>query len=343
MGIRKLLVAFIFILGSTQVFSQYSDFKYKKKNHSSEPGFLNATKQSRYLTIGGGLNLFTYFGDLTPNEKLIKNAFKITRPGVSACVNYNYLPNLFFKGELSYGRITGDDFNADPYGQSTRKYVRNLNFKNDLVGLTLAANANIFRDPFEYYKRRKFNIYFNAGISIWYSNPKGKVIGSTTDGGSFERTSQWVALRPLGTEGQNNPDLDKKKYSTIQLGIPLGAGVRIKLGYRMDLYLEASIQYLLTDYIDDIGTSYVDLGALDSDQARKMSDRSRESVAAVKEEPRDMDIIRESTTNYQYVSEYDGETYNVFQGFGMEGGTRGGSINDLIAITSFKFSYIFTN
>ena len=343
MGIRSLIVVFFLVLESSQAFSQYSDYKYKKKNHSTGLGFLLATRQSRYLSVGGGLNLLNYFGDLTPTEKFVKNAIKITRPGVSAFVNYNYLPNVFFKGELSYGRITGDDFNADPYNSNTRKYIRNLSFRNDIVGLTLAGNINIFHDPFEYYKRRNFNVYFMAGISLLYSNPKAKIIRSTNSDGIFETSSQWIALRPLGTEGQNSPELNVKKYGAIQLGIPFGGGVRIRLGYRTDLYLEASIEYLLTDYIDDIGSSYVDLGALDSDLAKRMSDRSKEKIAAIKEEPRDMEIILESTNNYQYTSEYDGETYNVFEGFGMEGAIRGGDRNDLIVITSFKISYIFAN
>ena len=335
------LVSF-FLLASWQTYGQYSDFKYKKKNHSSDAGFLNATKQTKYFSGGMGLNLLTYFGDLTPNEKIVINAFKVTRPGISAFVNYNYSSNIFFTGELLYGRITGDDFNSDPYKTSTRKYVRNLNFRNDLVGLTLSGNFNIFQDPFEYFKRRDFNIYLKAGFAVFYSDPKAKVLGNPDDGATLDQAKNWVSLRPLGTEGQNNPELGGKKYSAIQLGIPFGGGVRIRLGHRTDLCLEASLYYLLTDYIDDIGSSYVDLGALDSDLVRQLSDRSQESIAAVKNEMRDLEIIDSSTTPYTYVSAYDGETYTVYEGFGQEGGIRGADRNDLFVLTSFKFSYIFT-
>ena len=40
---------------------------------------------------------------------------------------------------------------------------------------------------------------------------------------------------------------------------------------------------------------------------------------------------------------YDGKTYHVYEGFGHEGLIRGGDRNDLIVVTSIKFSSIFTN
>jgi hypothetical protein len=181
-----------------------------------------------------------------------------------------------------------------------------------------------------------------AGLAIFHSDPKAKVPGTPDDGASLGQPKDWVSLRPLGTEGQNNPELGMKKYSAVQLGIPFGGGVRIRLGHRTDLCLEASLYYLLTDYIDDIGSSYVDLGALDGDLAKKLSDRSQESIAAVKDKMRDLEIIQSSTTPYTYVSAYDSETYTVYEGFGQEGGIRGSDRNDLFVLTSFKFSYIFT-
>ena len=50
----------------------------------------------------------------------------------------------------------------------------------------------------------------------------------------------------------------------------------MKLGERTDLNFEINYRVLLTDYIDDVSSRYVDLGALDSELAKAMSDRSRE-------------------------------------------------------------------
>jgi len=340
--IALFLIATIFISGVSH--SQQSQYKYLRKNHSLEQGYKKAIQYSRYFSGGIGFNLLNYFGDATPAEKLLKNTIKVTRPGVSAFINYNFSRSVFFKGELIYGRITGDDFNTSPYAESSsqRKYVRNLSFRNDLVGLSLIGNYNLFQDPFEYFKRRNYNIYFFTGLSIYYSNPKAKVPEQSIEGNPFENAGEWVALRPLGTEGQNHPDIGNK-YSTIQVGIPLGVGVRVRLGYRLDFSAEVSVQYILSDYIDDIGTSYVDLGVFENELAKTMSDRSKEEKAVINNELRDQDIINESTQDFVYESKYDGKTYTVYKGFGHEDALRGGERQDLIAITSFKISYIFAN
>lgn len=331
------------LLGTTHVFSQYSDFKYKKKNHSTLAGFTINTKQSRYISGGLGLTFNSYFGDLTPNQKYLKNAFKVMRPGISGFINYNFNGFLFFSGDLIYARIIGDDFNSDPYHStvSARKYVRNLSFRNDIIGTTFRANANIFHDPFEYFKRKDYNLYFFTGISLFYSNPKTKVPEAALNGSPFENAGDWVALRPLGTEGQNYSGT-RDKYSSIQLGIPFGLGFRYRLGHKIDLMVEGTVNYILSDYIDDIGSNYVDLGVFEIDLAKSLSDRSKEEIAALKNESRDEDIILNSTEDYIYESKYDGNSYDVFESFGHEGGIRGGDKNDIITSLTFKISYIFT-
>lgn len=305
---------------------------------------MKASKQARYLSGGLGLSLNTYFGDLTPNQKYVLNALKVTRPGLTLFAQYNFNSFLFFSGDLEYKRIIGDDFNSDPYHSpvSARKYVRNLSFRNDLYGLTLKANYNFFHDPFEYYKRRNFNLYFFTGLSLYYSKPKSKVPLSSLEGVPFENAGEWVDLRKLGTEGQNYPAYGNK-YSSIQVGIPLGFGFRYRLGHRIDLTAEGTISFILSDYIDDRGRNYVDLGVFEDDLARAMSDRSQEAVAALKEEDRDIQIIIDSTEEFTYESIYDGNSYTVFQGFGHDGGIRGGTKNDIFTSLSIKFSYIFTN
>jgi len=321
-------------------FAQYSDFKYKKKNHSTELGYFHTTKESRYFSGGMGINLFNYFGDLTPREKRLKNAIKVIRPGISIFGNYHF-SNLFgVKAEIQYGRIIGDDFNTSPYttGSSIRKYTRNLSFRNDLIGLSVQGYFNVLNDPFEYYKRRDYNIYLFTGITMYYSNPMAKL----HDNPDENKTNRWIPLRPLGTEGQNHPEIGNK-YSAMQFAVPFGLGVRIRLAYRLDLNLEVSLSYILSDYIDDIGSSYVDLGAIDDPLGRAMSDRSREEKAVLKDEFRDIDLINAQYDFYEYTSKYDGNIYRVYEDFGHEGATRGGGRHDLIAITSFKISYIFTN
>jgi hypothetical protein len=334
MPTKRYILILAFLSHALMASAQYTKFKYKRKNHSTEKGFVHTTRQAKYLSGGLGLNIQSYFGDLTPNERFLLNGLKTLRPGATAFASYNFSPILFFSGELSYGRIVGDDFNADPEGASARKYVRNLSFRNDLFGLTLRANVHVLPDPFEYYKRKDFNLYFFSGISFFYSNPKAKVPESGKTGEPFENAGEWVALRPLGTEGQNHPDYGSS-YSPVQVGIPFGGGLRFKLAHRLDLIVEGSLHYILSDYIDDIGTTYPDLGVFDNELAKALSDRSMETIAVIKGKPRDQQAIENATQKYTYESMYDGDLYTVFRGFGEDGGIRGGDINDLIATFSF--------
>ncbi len=331
------------MLVSMGVSGQYSSYKYKKKNHTTEAGYRKAIKQSRYLYGGLGICALNYFGDLTPNDALIKNTLKTIRSGISAFVNYNFAGNLFFRGEFIYGRLIGDDYNSGKGSNiAIRKYTRNLSFRNDIAGLSLTGHFRLLEDEFEYYKRKKVNLYLHTGLFIFYSNPKSKIPEKSYDGVPFDNAGEWVALRPLGTEGQNRPGYGPS-YSAIQIGIPLGGGVRIRLGQRTDMSIEATAYYLLSDYIDDVHGNYVDLGLFDDELAKAMSDRSREEKAMLKDELRDFNLIDQNNEEVVYESQYDGKTYLVYKGFGEEGGIRGGERNDLMTNISFKISYIFTN
>jgi len=106
---------------------------------------------------------------------------------------------------------------------------------------------------------------------------------------------------------------------------------------------EGTLTYILSDYIDDLSSNYVDLGIFEDEIAKAMADRSQEKIAVLKNKLRDQDIILESTENFTYESAYDGNSYTVFEGFGHEGAIRGGDKNDIITSLSFKISYIFTN
>ena len=147
-----------------------------------------------------------------------------------------------------------------------------------------------------------------------------------------------MALRPLGTEGQQSPYYDKAPYSSVQFSIPFGGGFLFRLSERLDFSFEINYRLLLTDYIDDVSGQYVDFGALDSDMAVSMSDRSREMFSVMTGEKRELGDVNYVT----YISKYDGNRYTVIQGYGQEstGARRGGPSNDTYLISSFKIAYV---
>lgn len=299
-------------------------FRVKKKDF----------KKNRYFTAGGTFNFLTYFGDLAPANNFLSTDFSQVKPGVSAFILYRYGPRMSLKGELLYGRLTGDDFtSADPNDtQASSRYIRNLSFRNDIIDFSLMSQFYIFKNYLHFKQRKFFNIYFNAGISAFYHNPKGRVPEFKVNDERYPNYGEWVSLRPLGTEGQFSEHYETKPYSSVQFSIPFGGGFVFRLNERLDFTFEINYRILLTDYIDDVSGRYVDLGALDGDMAKSMADRSKEKYSITGEE-RDlsgMEVV-------SYTSDYDGNRYSVLK---ERGSIRGGSSNDTYLVTSFKISYI---
>ena len=172
-----------------------------------------------------------------------------------------------------------------------------------------------------------------------HHNPQGKV----NEGSSLPEAGEWVNLKPLGTEGQMSDKYDFDTYNNFQIAIPFGIGVNYRMGGNIDLSFQVGLRYLFFDYIDDISGDYVDLGALESDLAREMSDRSQELTSASTNEQRNMGRITQVTSNQSYVGA-DGRTYDVFDGFGSDVVTynvRGKSDNnDMVVYTQLRIAFI---
>lgn len=312
--------------------SKMEQFRVKKKDF----------KKHRYLSVGGGFHFLTYFGDLAPAENFLSTDFSLIKPGISAFLNYRYGPRMSLKAELLFGRLTGDDFvSADPNDpEALSRYIRNLSFRNDIIDLSLMSQFYVFKNYLDFRERKTFNIYFNGGISIFYHNPKGKVPDFMHTNERYPNSGKWVALRPLGTEGQFSEQYDKAPYSLVQFSVPFGGGFEFKLTEQLNFNFEINYRLLLTDYIDDVSGRYVDLGALESNLAKSMSDRSKEQYSALTGKERKPETYFPDQEILTYTSKYDGNRYFVYSGYGQENATRGGTANDTYLVTSFKITYI---
>ena len=159
----------------------------------------------------------------------------------------------------------------------------------------------------------------------------------------FPNAGEWTALEPLGTEGQyatlleTDANFGIKPYSLWQIAIPIGIGLRYRLADALDLSVDFAVRILFTDYIDDVSSNYVNLGVLDSDLARAMSNKSRDPLAATGE-ARNISGAKIITDAGR-----DGISYDVIPGYGHEqiSNKRGGKdINDMYYVTSFRIAYI---
>jgi hypothetical protein len=345
-----LLLSFSF-LAVSNVEAQRMTKNYTKRNKKRigkyKGGSIHFDKNKRYISVGFGVDFLNYFGDLAPTSSLGSTNLSFTRPGFSIFCAYRYTPSLSFRGNFSWGRLVGDDFSSsEPYGENSRyNYVRNASFRNDIKELSFVAIWDFYPNHGTFYNRVSFTPYAFAGIGVFHHNPKGKAPELDKLDQPLAEAGEWVALRPLGTEGQLSEHYDVKQYSLVQPSIPFGFGIRGKVNKRIDFEFEAGYRFLFTDHIDDVSGMYVDLGALEGELARAMSDRSNEPTAAISGELRDRDAIEAIATLAPYTSEYNNQTYTVLSGRGREhpSNNRGFSGDkDIYIVTNFKLTYILT-
>jgi hypothetical protein len=93
--------------------------------------------------------------------------------------------------------------------------------------------------------RRGLNmdLYVFAGFGGMYFNPKAEYQGT------------WVALQPIGTEGQGL-DGQPAKYSRFTFTVPYGIGVGKSIDRYWSVNVEFTMRATFTDYIDDVSTVY---------------------------------------------------------------------------------------
>ncbi len=302
------------------------------------------TKSKRYTSVGGSINAMNYFGDVTPTSSFTSADIAFTRPNFSAHIMHRYSPRFSVRASMAWGRLKGDDFlSANPANRNGRyRYIRNAHFRNDIKELSLVGILDLFENRNTFLRRPDFVPYGFAGIAVFHHNPKART--------SEEDGRNWVALQPLGTEGQfatgTGPGTEKypDPYKRIQVAIPAGVGVRYKISPRFDVAFEIGYRFTFFDYLDDVSGDYPDLGDLQSDLARQMSNRTLENVSANTGRSREATLNRvlEDTglRAITYVGS-DGQLYNTVNGFGMRGDQRGKpSENDWYIVTGFQINYI---
>ena len=185
------------------------------------------------------------------------------------------------------------------------------------------------------------------GVGVFHHNPKAVAPAKSIEAGN------WVALQPLGTEGQGKTGYGKK-YGLIQPAVLLGVGVRLKISDRLDLGGEIAFRGLFTNYIDDVGERYPDITVLDSDLAIRMSDRSAEPTDAMTGKTRELGpiiaVVGGETYNYGGQPPYPNATgtgdYRRLSSYGLKGDKRGlgnGFLhNDVYTTIGFHLNYILT-
>jgi len=205
-----------------------------------------------------GLGVSNFLGDLGGKDGIGTNDLKdleFTEFNFAGFVGYRhaFFKNFYGRVNFTYGRVSGDDkLTNEAFRQN-----RNLSFRSDIFEFNLMGEfwVLILGKKGHQYKLKRINkeespwrvrsLYFTAfgGLGLFRFNPKTEIQG------------EWVALRPMRTEGQGLPG-GTSEYRLTQLNIPIGVSLMFSMHRQWTMGIEVQYRYTFTDYIDDVSTNY---------------------------------------------------------------------------------------
>jgi hypothetical protein len=188
---------------------------------------LQAFSQPEIGVLGG---LSIYSGDLSKEE--FGFFLEDAQPAYGLFIRLPLSDRLSARLGVNAGELTSQDANLD----------RGLNFQTRITEVNLLAEFALFRTGRE--SMISFSPKIMAGFGVFRFDPEGFIDG------------EWVALQPLGTEGQGLPG-HPAPYHLTHFNIPLGLQLEFNFGDRVKLGLEFGGRKLFTDYLDDIGSEEV--------------------------------------------------------------------------------------
>ena len=126
----------------------------------------------------------------------------------------------------------------------------------------------------------------------------------------------------------------------MQVGIPLGLGVRYKINQRWDVSLEAGLRVTFTNYLDDVGGPYADPNDLTPD-AQAMANRTLEPTAARTGRDRTETVRRYLVNNQGFPDTNFDPFAQPIAGYFDRGDVRGtNTLKDSYLLTNFTVHYI---
>ena len=228
--------------------------------------------------LGGGKGVGTHF---------VKDFdIQAGRWSFMAAYGYKLSSRFALRTGLYYGRVYGSDRYTPEYARNGR----NLTFRSPIIELNEVVEFSILRETYGHRynikrargKKPTPNLYIFAGVGGFFFNPRAQYLpvvkddmgnavvdaeGNTTPNTSDPNYGKWYSLQPLGTEGQGYV-ATRKKYSRIQMSIPFGVGMNCLLNRSWGIGFDFGFRYTITDYIDDVSSSYVSPDIFESDVAR---------------------------------------------------------------------------
>lgn len=334
------LILTLFVAGLA-IESAEAQPRRKKRRRTSGRGM---PKRSKYFSLGGGIGYNNYFGDLSPSSGIGSSSFNGVNLYFGAVGEYRFHPNFSVRSGLAYTSISASDASADAAGNEDTKgrYARNLHFRNNMIEFSSMITANIFPVNRGYLKRAKINPYVFLGINVFTNNPQAKAYGKGDAG-------DWINLRDLKTEGQGTTN-GPEAYSGLQVGIPFGVGVKFAITRKIDLSFELGYRFSFSNYLDDVGTTYLSEAQMRSANPLtvRMSNRSGEILdnfgdARTYNGVPISNILAGGTpftNSFKTITLSDGSSFTYLVGTQAGGAPRGGPSPDYWLTTAVHLHYI---
>ncbi len=226
--------------------------------------FSSPVVAQRFLYGSMGLGTSMYQGDLSDGLSNVS-----LHPAARLQAGVYVKPGLSIRAVLTHGEISADDALAKSVGKQTR----GLSFRSPITELEAAAVWELFSDKtFRQRWRRDvhWSPYLTAGLAGFAFQPQAMYQG------------EWLRLQPLGTEGQMLEGHPAGPYRLVQIAVPVGIGLSIRLPNRMGIWAEYSYRRTFTDYLDDVSGTYPDFSRMNKEMgslAARLSNPSRYEFA----------------------------------------------------------------
>ena len=315
------------------------------ENFAQSGMFSKKNKIYRYSSISIGGGSAHYFGDLAPYSTFYYSLYTNVR--WNGTINYTrqLSSSVAARFAFTYARIMGDDYtysqrNLDKFHSY---YLRNLHFRNDIKEFTISGVFNLLP---QYGKgqqgRSKFMPYGVLGIGFYGHSPMARGPVNTANGGV--ELSDWLPLKEYKTSGQDLDPTRPKSYSLVQMVVPVGLGVRMKINEKIDLHFEGGLRVTPFDYLDDVGgTTYANPAQLNSAESKAFANRAGEDYSARTGKDR-IPLFAQIITgpNYKPVAVANPKPSTLGQDYvGYSAGTiRGSSRWDSYFVSQITISYI---
>lgn len=230
-------------------------FFYALQNLRAQ-SYLYDNKYSENLMVfelGASIGAMNAFTDLGGSKGIAGKGvqdfnIKNTLPCGSIYFSAVYKNSMAIRLEGTFGGVQAYDSILKNVAATTNgRYERNLSFRSRIYEVLLVGEFYPYGSYVDDAYPLTFSPYLLAGVGYYHFNPQAQL------------NKKWVDLQPLRTEGQGFAEYPGRKvYKLNQINFPLGVGVRYDVSPSFSIRAEVIYRILLTDYLDDVSTKYID-------------------------------------------------------------------------------------